>query len=1053
MNDWQLLRDYVERHSEAAFEELVRRHLPMVRSAAWRQVRDSELAEEVTQAVFLLLARKASDLRPGVILPGWLHRTACLVARRTGRDEVRRRQREQEAIPMTEPDLDESRWSQLTAQLDAALDQLGTSDREAVVLRYLQQRSFREVADVLGITEEAAKKRVTRAVERLRSGLSERGVVVSGSALTAAIAADVMTAQASTEPLVGAILRASRGDLTLLHPRAASLVEGVLRDSARTQLSWGIVTVTASLLLLVGFVAGIASFSDQRSSPNAAPVESSVVEATEAAESAVVRPSWDGRALVVRILDSETGQPLEGVAVQWVAHGSTRLVTDRTTDDAGEVAFSYPDRPFEGMTLQAFQPGRVPWMKFWNRAHAPALPSTVSVQLRTGVPAQGRIVDSSGQPIGGARVHFTGRGLHWETNEEVSYRGLVPPAVTDTAGGWIADCFSPDEKGISAYVEHPGFAAQIFVGNLVGGTNLVWVMVPGLAFEGKVTSEAGESVEGAKVTLRSLDAGVPDAQATTDKMGRYRFPRVLRGSYEQTVLAEGFAPHRQARLLSHDDLEDEVVLQPWPSFGNRPVRIRLVSSTGGWLRNSQVRLVDGDGKWDYTTNLPPVSPDGWWEWSGGPDTAIPLVFAAYGYRPKTIQVHGGMAEQEVVLEAVPKILVKGTVTDRDSGEPIPDFRVYQLTGSRSLVAEGTLGQFAFQADQGALASYSALNPKRTPEILVRANRYQEQRFSLPAATNGELSIHCALVPEERVQGVVLLPDQRPVAGAEVAFLGERIGFFQHEPHTFGKISLGAGTSGSTVQTAADGAFEIVRAVDASRLSVVHRDGWANVAVDDVRQAPVILQPWGRVQGVVRIGGELWPGVALVLAPATSEVPALRYEFETVADGSGRFEFPRVPPGKVRLMVQKSGRWTGVSTHPLDLVVTAGATTQAVWNQGGYRVRGWVRPRTDRPVVAWDRSPILLVLKSGDVIAPSPENSFGTFCDESGRFEFVGLPGGSYQLLSELRPPLPEGTDEQNSDTAGITVGGISRSVTVPDGVGPRTVVDLGAIDVKLHEPR
>ena len=902
----------------------------------------------------------------------------------------------------------------------------------------------------MGITEEAAKKRVTRAVERLRSGLSERGVVVSASALAAAIAAESTKAQASTEPLVGAILQASRGDLAMLQPRVATLVEGVLRDSARTRLRWGIMAVTASFLLLVGFVVGIVSFSDQGSSPNAAPVESSVAEATEAAEPSVVRPSLDGKALVVRIEDSESGQPLEGVAVRWVAHGQTRLETDRTTDKAGEVAFSYLDRPFEGMTLQVFQPGRVPWMKSWDRAQAPALPSIVSVQLRTGVPAQGRIVDSSGQPIGGARVHFSGRGRRWETNEEVFYRGLVPPSVTDPSGGWIADYFSPDEKGISAYVEHPGFATQLFVGNLVGGTNLVWVMRPGLAVEGTVKSEAGESVEGARVTLRSLDVGVPDVQASTDDMGRYRFPRVFRGSYEQTVLAPGFAPHRQARLLSHDELEGEVILQPWPSLGNRPVRIRLVSSMGGWLRDSQVRLVNGDGIWDYTTNLPPVSPDGWWEWSGGPDTAIPLVFAASGHHPKSIQVHGGMAEQEVVLEAKPEILVKGTVTDRDTGEPIPRFQVYS---ARRLVAEGTQGQFAFQADQEDLATDSPSNPKRTPEVLIRASGYQEQRFPLPAPPSGELSVHCELVPEERIQGVVLLPDQRPAVGAEVAFWGEKIGFFQYEPHTYGKISLGAGTSGVTVQTAADGAFEIVRAVDAPRLSVVHSQGWANVSVEDARQAPVILQPWGRIQGVVRIGGELMPGVGLMVAPATSEVQALRYRFETVADGTGRFEFPRVPAGKVRLRVQKSGHSTGVLTHQLDLVVTAGATTQAVWNQGGYRVRGWIRPQTDRPVVAWDRSPIHLVLQSGAVIDPSPHNSYGTFCDESGRFEFVGLPGGTYQLHSILRPPLPVGTDEQISDTVAITVGEITRTVNVPEGEDPGTVVDLGELEVKLHEPR
>ncbi|SPE56988.1 RNA polymerase, sigma-24 subunit, ECF subfamily (fragment) [Verrucomicrobia bacterium] len=78
MNDWSLLRQYVERHSEAAFETLVRRHLDMVYSAAWRQARDADLAEEVAQAVFVLLARKAPHLRGGVVIAGWLYRHRLL---------------------------------------------------------------------------------------------------------------------------------------------------------------------------------------------------------------------------------------------------------------------------------------------------------------------------------------------------------------------------------------------------------------------------------------------------------------------------------------------------------------------------------------------------------------------------------------------------------------------------------------------------------------------------------------------------------------------------------------------------------------------------------------------------------------------------------------------------------------------------------------------------------------------------------------------------------------------------------------------------------------
>src|SRR5688572_29609247 len=100
MNDWQLLRDYAESGSESAFAVLVKRHVDMVYSAALRHLRDPNSAQDVTQAVFILLARKARSLRSSVVLAGWLHRTACHVASRALRDRIRQQRRETEAITM-----------------------------------------------------------------------------------------------------------------------------------------------------------------------------------------------------------------------------------------------------------------------------------------------------------------------------------------------------------------------------------------------------------------------------------------------------------------------------------------------------------------------------------------------------------------------------------------------------------------------------------------------------------------------------------------------------------------------------------------------------------------------------------------------------------------------------------------------------------------------------------------------------------------------------------------------------------------------------------------
>jgi len=192
--DSQLLRSYVEQHSEAAFAELVRRHVDLVYSAALRMVCDSHLAEDVAQSVFMALAKNAAQLTNRAVLSGWLHGTAQNIAAQTVRSEVRRRAREREAATMDEMLATESNelWEDIAPHLDAALGQLNEADRDALLLRYFERKSAQDMARILGISEEAAQKRVSRAVERLREFFTERGVTVGAGGLVVAISANAV---------------------------------------------------------------------------------------------------------------------------------------------------------------------------------------------------------------------------------------------------------------------------------------------------------------------------------------------------------------------------------------------------------------------------------------------------------------------------------------------------------------------------------------------------------------------------------------------------------------------------------------------------------------------------------------------------------------------------------------------------------------------------------------------------------------------------------------------------------------------------------------------
>jgi len=192
----QLLARYVEAGSETAFRELVNRYVDLVYSAAVRLVEgDTHLAQDVTQMVFADLAGKARTLAPAVMLGGWLHRHTCFVAGKTMRSERRRRARERQAVEMKAiEDHSAANLLLIAPILDEAIDQLRPEDRAAILLRFFEQCDFPSVGEALGINEDAARKRVERALDKLHGLLRHRGVGLPATALAAALATEVVTA-------------------------------------------------------------------------------------------------------------------------------------------------------------------------------------------------------------------------------------------------------------------------------------------------------------------------------------------------------------------------------------------------------------------------------------------------------------------------------------------------------------------------------------------------------------------------------------------------------------------------------------------------------------------------------------------------------------------------------------------------------------------------------------------------------------------------------------------------------------------------------------------
>jgi RNA polymerase sigma factor (sigma-70 family) len=245
MDDVALLREYAERDSEEAFAALVARHVNKVYSVAWRHTRNPHQAEEITQAVFVTFAARAKKLGAGVVLSGWFYQTARLTAITLLKSEIRRVRREEEARAQTMlNDNENGAWTRIEPLLDTAMAGLSALDRHAVVLRFFDGKSMEQIGSALGASEDAAKKRVNRAVEKLRRFFKKRGVALSAGALMAAISAH--SVQAAPPALAKSLVATALAQGAASGASTLTLVNGATKIMAWTKLKFGVVALVVA---------------------------------------------------------------------------------------------------------------------------------------------------------------------------------------------------------------------------------------------------------------------------------------------------------------------------------------------------------------------------------------------------------------------------------------------------------------------------------------------------------------------------------------------------------------------------------------------------------------------------------------------------------------------------------------------------------------------------------------------------------------------------------------------------------------------------------------
>ncbi len=250
LDDIALLRQYAENGSETAFAALVERHVNLVYSVALRRIGNPQAAEEIVQAVFLILARKAKSLSSGTVLTGWLYQTARLTAANFLRGEIRRQRREQEAfMQSTLNESEAAAWTQIAPILDDAMARLGERDRNAILLRFFENMDLRAVGAALGGSEDAARMRVNRALEKLRNFFVKRGITLSATMIAGAVLANsVHAAPAGLAPSVAAVA-VTKG--AAVSGSTLTLVKGALKIMAWTKAKTTVVA-SVGILLVAG---------------------------------------------------------------------------------------------------------------------------------------------------------------------------------------------------------------------------------------------------------------------------------------------------------------------------------------------------------------------------------------------------------------------------------------------------------------------------------------------------------------------------------------------------------------------------------------------------------------------------------------------------------------------------------------------------------------------------------------------------------------------------------------------------------------------------------
>jgi RNA polymerase sigma factor (sigma-70 family) len=1003
-DDYELLQAYASKGSEESFAQLVERYLNLVHSAAWRQTRNDSLAQEVSQTVFLILARKAGGLSRKVILPGWLLQTTRFAAANALRREQRRQKAEDDLMnstPLDRPAPTPVSWDQISADLDEAMGRLDAGYRDAIALRFFEKKSLREVGEALGTTEDNAQKKVGRALEKLRSLLGRRGVCVSTGVLGVLIGEHAVSAApsgllaliATTVARSGAVASSVVAGVSgTLHLMALQRLKALLLP-AGSGLA-GVIFISTLLWHPVGSGKGnslrsvASAFADP---PNAGTPAEAVATPAQAGIPASSTVSVENL-FQFRVLDALTQMAVTNARLTLMqSQPSGRSTNVVSTGNDGIAPLPWPDRVIENWSyrLEVYHDGYVPKYVSWGATQGDKLdefPAAYVTKIERGQRIGATVVDEQGAPIAGVKVVFSVSGSapgSTRERERLTMMGNYHMEMTDGKGKWTCDHVPARFDRVTWKLNHPHYQ-EVTYGSAApdqDGTGIerfpksdfeqgtvVMTMQTGLRIAGFVVDESGQAIGGASVT-QGRDFTAEEKNTVTDGAGHFEFANGRSRETTVTVQADGFAPDDRRIMPGPSSKDLRFVLTSGVA-----VRGRVTDESGAPIANASVIVAADDSTRPAFTWRTRSDAEGRFQWSNSPTGRLFSVTATGFDSRSDVILNSDGSETPVQLKrsvSRKRLVLRINAVEADTYEPIRSFAV-KTAETQETLNSMPVAFIYFSSPRPAGSGNSgkatvAISSYTTAfYVEVVADGYLPCRATNANRGQGELTMEFDLRPADNLVGRVMKANGQPAVGAMVALAVD-----DERPILFSPAKIKPGDSGnnSYVMTDRDGLFSLRPQIAMKPLVIADDSGFAEVPVEQIStNRPAVLRPWAKVEGFFRIRGQSPANQKIWLQGTIGrrDNGSLLVRCHAQTDDEGRFVFEGLPPGDFKVHHHLSFRDGRVGTIPLShdtwVSTHSGETSQVVLGGTGRSVIGSVSTDGISTPIDWSNDVHLLTAR-------------------------------------------------------------------------------------------